>query len=533
MIKKIYAFGPAARKKLLRGAAVVGELVSATLGPKGRNSIIQTPYSAPSVTNDGVTIARNICLEDEIEDLGAQTVVEACMQTNDRAGDGTTTTATLACKIISECGKKIEEEDKTKDVGGGADVVGMSRAILEGGAQVIEMLKESAKPLKKGEVKNIISTSIGKIKPEYVEPITEMIEAVGKDGYISVEDNWNTQHGVSTELMQGMRFIGSYASPFMVTNRHKEAVWENTAVLVTNWRLETSASLKSLFIALKNAKRTKVVIVCEGYDRQVIVSLAAIMAAGETGKEVIKILAIKAPSLTTEQMEDVAAYTNAKFFDKNRADNLDTVTIEDLGFAKKVVTNEDETVMTGGAGKVEDRIKTLKAHLEAEKDVAFAEQIKRRIGALTSGFGIIRVGASTEPERKYIKYKIEDAVNAAKAALEEGVVKGGGLALVEIAEKLGKKHILYTTLNAPHEKIKENAGVDEMKVPSTVVDPVKVTRLAVENACSVAAQLITSESAIANKRKSLWDEFEKKIAPALSEDSDFRSDENQEQRFRT
>jgi chaperonin GroEL len=274
------------------------------------------------------------------------------------------------------------------------------------------------------------------------------------------------------------------------------------------------------------------VIIAEGFSAARIKTLATtvqvIRDSGDT--RLIEYLAIKAPSLTTEQFEDVAVFCNAKFFNKNLTDNnLTKARAMHLGFAKKVIASEDEIIITGTTGNVTERVELLKSQLEIEKDSAFAEQIKRRIGSLQSGLGIIRVGASTEPERKYIKYKIEDAVNAAKAALEEGVLPGGGIVLKEIAEELGPDNILYPALIAPHERIMANAGPN-LKIGKTILDPFKVTRYAVENACSVAAQLITAESAIANQRKTLWGEMEKKLAPR-DEMDDFRDDENQGQKF--
>ena len=536
MAERTIAFGSQARKKLLSGALKVGKYVGATLGPKGRNGIIQAPYSAPDVTNDGVTIARNIVLPDEIEDLGAQTVVEATMKTNERAGDGTTTTAVIACKIIEVCAKIIDEADKGTEFSKdqiGADVVAMARSIMEGKDIVIEKLKAMAKPVKKGEIKNIISTSLGKIYPEYIETLTELVESVGKDGYISVDDNWGTKYGVESQLFEGLRFLGTYASPFMVNTRHKEAVWENTPILVTNHRIETAAVLKEIINEMfKNGMR-KLVIFAEGFEKNFIMSVAKSFVMDQQGKgDPIKVLAVKAPSLTTSQLEDVAAYCGARFIDKNKGEDLMVVRTTELGFAKKVVVNEDDSIITEGKGNVSDRIKLLESELEIERDKAFKEQIKRRIGALRSGFGVVRVGASTDTERLYLKRKIEDAVYAAKAAIEEGVVQGGGLALQGIAKELGKDSILYEAMRAPNEKIETNAG-GPVKVPSTVIDPVKVTRLAVENACSVAAQLITAEVAIAYKKESLWDKLDKKLTPADQDDSDFRSEENQEISYRT
>lgn len=541
MINKIMTEGTEARAKLLNGAVTVARVVGRTLGPKGRNVVIQKAYSSPVITNDGVTVARHIVLQDPIEDLGAQTVVEATMKTNERAGDGTTTTAVIAGKLIEDCAKKIEIDDKGSflDGGeGGADVVGMARSIIEAKDIVIEKLKAATKLIKKGDLKNIISTSIGKIYPEYVDSLTEMVDKVGKDGYIAVEDNWGTKYGVETTLIEGMRFLGSYITPVMITNlKKKEVVVEDTHIIVTNHRPDTITYFTDLIKNLRASGKLRLVIIAEGFEREFIAQVASsyvrnaeTIMRGESA-DFFKVIAVKAPSLTTDQFQDVAAFCGAKFFNKDTGDdNLNLIKSTHLGYAKRVVIDEDDTIITGGLGNVAERLTALNAQLVEEKDIAFKEQLKRRIGALTSGFGIIRVGASTETERNYVKYKIEDAISAAKAALEEGIVKGGGLALQEIADELGKDNILYEALYAPYNKIRSNAGGD-IKVPATVVDPVKVTRLAVENACSVAAQLITCDVAIAQENKTIIGELQQALAPKDNED--FRDDENQELKYRT
>lgn len=539
MLKKVMIDGPAARKKILKGALEVGRMVGTTLGPGGRNALIISPYNAPTSTNDGVTIARNIALDDEVEDLGAQTMVEACMKTNERAGDGTTGTAVIAGALIEDCMTQIGIEEKAGALedSGRVNVVEMAKSILDARDIVIEKVKKGARDLKKGDIKNIVATSIGKIYPGYVDTLADMVEKVGSNGYISVEDNWNTQYGVDAQVLEGMRFLGTYNTPYAVTNNRKEAIWENALVLVTNHRIENAGALKNIIEKIKAPDgapgKQFLVIIAEGYSKDVNDAMAGAIILTRSGKKaMMQVLGVKAPSLTTEQFEDVAVFCDAKLIDKNTGATVETASFKDLGYAKKVVVDEDDTVITEGRGNVEQRLKVLNDHLKIEKDVSFANQIKRRIGALQSAFAIIRVGAPTDTEREYIKYKIEDAIYAAKAALEEGVVKGGGLALLEIAEELGTDNILYKALRAPHEKIKRNLGVTTLKVAPTVIDPLKVIRIQVENACSVAAQLITTEVAIANKRKSLWDELDKKMMPR-DEMDDFRDAENQQAGFRT
>ncbi len=544
MLKKIIASGSVAREKLLRGATLAGELVGKTLGPKGRNVIIQTAYHAPKITNDGVTLLRHCVLDDEIEDLGFQTVVEAAMKTNERAGDGTTTTGVIAAKLISDCAAEITKKEASGGLDGKskADVVDMSRRILEARDEVVALLKDQAKPVKKGDINKIVSTSLGKVYPQYVEMVTDMVEKTGVDGYVSVEDNFGTKYGIDTTLSLGMRFLGSYANVLMtsekiqngqlIINRNREAVWEDVAVIVTNHNLETITVVTEIVKKVRAAGKRKMLIIGNGFEPSVVKTALAGLLDSLNGGDSTRVLLVKAPSLTTDQLEDVAAFVGARLVNKNLSDGDIALAGEvNIGGVRKVVVDEDNTMLEGGKGNVAERVKILKAEIENEKDIAFKEQCRRRLGALQSGFGIIRVGAPTEPERDYIKLKIEDAVNAAKAAMEEGYVKGGGLALKAAADKLGKSSIVYGSLLAPNERMKENTG-GEFSVPATVIDPVKVTRLAVENAFSVASQLITADVAIAQHSKTLLEELKHGLFPSDRND-DFRDEENTQAKFLT
>lgn len=538
-MKKVIFEGEMARNKIIKGALTVTRILGSTLGPRGKNVIIQKAYSAPEIVNDAGTIARHIVLQDPTEDLGAQTIVEATMKTNDRAGDARTTTAVIAGKIIEVSTKSIGTQDAAMKVMGhqGKDVIAISRSILTSKDIVIQKLKENAKKLRKGELKNVVSTSIGKLYPEYIEGITDMVEQVGVNGYISVEDNWGTKYGVENTVIAGMRFLGSYASTVMMTDiEKKEGVYENMHILVTNHHLNSVIPLSDLIAALRGKGIKRLLIIAERFEKdildQVVSSYIRQVKTIQEGKpgDFFQFVFVKAPSLTTEQFEDVSVFCNANFFNKNLADNdLSLVSEAHLGFAEKVIIQEDDTIIKGGQGKVEDRLKLLNAELDAEKDSAFKEQLKRRIGALTSGFGIIRVGASTETERSYVKKKINDSVNSAKGALEEGIVKGGGLALKEIAEELGKDNVLYEALMEPYRLIQETT--EGAKIPATVIDPLKSLRLAVENACSVAAHLITCEASIADVRDTLWDKLDQKLE--LRDNDDFRADENRELNYGT
>ncbi len=548
MIKKVILEGKFSTNKLFKGALFVSRFLGSTLGPRGRNVIIQKAYSAPEIVNDAGTIARHIVLSDPTEDLGAQTMIEATMKTNDRAGDARTTTAVLGGRLLETTIEKIDKQ-KGGSLGGEsiADVISISREILDEKEKIIEKLKspKHSRKLKKGELKNVVSTSIGRIYPEYVDPIAEMVEKVGVNGYVSVEDNYGTKYGVETTLIEGMRFIGSYASLSMVTDiKTKESKYENPLILVTNHRLGSVSEINDLTQKQMNGEGKRyLVVIAEGYEKDFLINInqyyrTAAEAIIEGKPDIyFRILCVKAPSLTTDQFEDVAVFCDAKFIDKNKNQEVSKATLNDLGTAKKVIVDEDETQILFGRGNIKERLEILNAELEREKDSAFKEQLKRRIGALTSGFGIIRVGASTETERGYIKKKITDAVNSAKGALEEGVViscdskqgGGGGIALSEIADELGIKSIAYEALKKPNSIITQSTNGE--KIPITVMDSLKSTRLAVENSFSVIAGLITLEGSIADVRETLWDKLETALAPKDNED--FRADENQELKYRT
>lgn len=531
--------GSKGRAKILRGAAKVGKIVGVSLGPRGRNAIIKTKYSAPQITNDGVTIARHIMLKDEIEDLGAQTLIDGAMKADERAGDGTTTCIVLSSKTVGEYAKKIEEEDKSYDTGveeeggGVADVNKMAREILDVGKDTVEKLKKMARPLKKKDLKNVIASSMGTLFPEYVENITDVVESVGKDGFISVEDNYATQYGIDTEKVLGMRFTGNYATPYMITNRKtKEAVYEDVPVLVCNSDIASTKQMMSLLKSFTGSGQRKIVLIANKFEAPFVKLMASTVVQARQGNtQLIDFLCIKAPSLTSEQLEDVAVYCDAKFFDKkNDTTKLKNATVDQLGFVKKIVVSENGVIMLGGKGNVKERIELLKGEAEVEKDPAFKKQTERRIGALQSGFAIIRVGAATEGERIIAKKKIEDAYKAGQAAMKEGVVPGGGLALKTIAEELGEKHTMYIPLMEPYNLIQKSAG-GKLNIPDTVLDPLLVTRIAVETAFSGAASLITVEVGIAEKSPDLVDQLSAKLFPQNEVDDDFRQEHEDEAGF--
>lgn len=532
MEKKIIAVGDSAVEKFLRGVKVIDELVGGTIGPFGRNRIIYRKYGSPMVTNDGVTIARHTYLDDEIEDLAAQTLVEAALKTNDRAGDGTTSCVVETSALITSSFKRLTDANKTADFGGTRlSPMQLAREIRAAAPTALALLEEQKRDLSDEDLNNVIATSLENI--EYSKTLADLLRTVGKDGYISVEDNWATKYGIDTEVTNGMRFLGSYASPYLAqSSDQKEAVWNDTYVLVTNQHVESVVVFQELWKEMKAAGKTRLVIIGgfsegpTGFSRPVVTAIANSMQAAAQGAEVIQILAVKAPSLTSAELEDVAVFCNAKFIDKQLGMELKDVRLIHLGHANKIAADEDDVTIIEGAGDPTQRIEVLKEQIEREKDAMFEEKTKRRIASLSSGVGVIRVGAATEQERTYLKHKLEDAVNAAKAAMEEGVVEGGGIALQRVAEALGKEHILYDALMAPFIRIRENAG-GSIEMTSDVIDAYKVVRVGLENACSAAAALITCDGGIAVRRQHLLDVFERKLI-SRDEYADFRDDENQD-----
>ncbi len=518
MLKKEIFHGEEARRKLLIGVEKIGLYIGNTLGPQGRNAIIKRPHQPPLITNDGVTIARYTRLEDPIEDLGAQTIVETAMKTNQQAGDGTTTSVVIAVSLIRKCFSLLSNSATSLEP---FDPMTLYRKIQESKEKALALLK--AKAVDTVDIEDIITTSLE--DREFGKVIADMMKQVGKDGHITTEDNYATQYGITTETTLGMKFYGTYATPWMMTNiGRKEAIAENTPIIVTNGELEEIASLQKVFEELKKQGNLKCVIFAEKYSTNLVKSLAEIAKGFHEGKQ-MQILAIKIPSLTEDECKDIASFTKAEFFDRRSGSYLKDLKIYNVGFAQKVTVNGEYVSIMGGDGDVVVRTKELKEQLEQEKDLMFKAKLEKRIASLNSGVGIIRVGTMTEIERGYRKLKIEDAVNSARAALEEGVVKGGGLALKEVAEELGKDNILYDCLCAPYNKIQENAGKD-FEVDEKVVDPVKVTRLALENAISAASIFITSETAIADRPKTLWDELDNKLTMMHDNPNDFRDTEN-------
>jgi chaperonin GroEL len=476
-----------------------------------------------------VTVARHIFLEDPAEDVGAQVLVEASMKTNEQAGDGTTGTVVIASQLIEDCFAKLE----TGMIGNQGDAMSIFREIQQTKEEVVAKIKERAKEVTPEDLRNIITTSLE--NKEYGDKIADLIEQVGVDGYISVEENWATKYGIDIEVVNGMKFLGTYATPYSITTAKREAIYEDVPVLVCNHHIETTAVFERIWKEMISEKKQKLVIIAEKFEKKAIEMIAMnvinMNRARAEGKPMnfIEVLAVKAPSLTTQEFEDLATFVGATFVDKNAQGKLKNVGLNECGFAKKIIVTDSDVNILGGKGNdttlVTERIEKLKDELAIEKDTMFAEKLKRRIASLSSGVGVIRVGAMTEQEQEYWRYKIEDAVYAAKAAQKEGYVKGGGLCLSDIADELGEGNVLYHALKSTNKKILDNAGGD-FEIDENVIDPAMVIRMSLENACSAGGTLITCGGLITDENPDVWEKFIKNFAKANSkmENVDFRDE---------
>jgi chaperonin GroEL len=532
MAKQII-FNEDARKALKRGIDVVADVVKVTIGPKGRNVILDKGYGAPTVTNDGVSIARDITLKDKFENMGAEIIKEVAVKTNDTAGDGTTTSVVLAQAIITE---------GMKHTNMGLGVMGVRAGMEKATEDVVSALKSLAKPIKtKDEIRQVAvisaeSEEIGKI-------IANTIDKVGKDGVVTVEESPTS--GVESEVVEGLEFDKGYISAYMVTNAERmEAEYKDAHVLVTDKKISTIKDILPLLEKIAQTGKKELVIIADDVDGEALTTIVINKLRGG-----FNILAVKAPSYGDRKKEilgDIATVLGAQVVCDELGLKLDTVDLSVLGKASKVVATKDSTVIVGGKGKkseIDARVSQLKAQRENISSKFDIEKIDERIAKLTGGVAVIRVGAATETEMKYLKLKIEDAVNATKAAIAEGIVPGGGVALVKASQKVkiafDKKsatatdeykvgyEIILNACEVPLKQIAMNAGkgdgsiiVEHVKNVSGnggydalkdemvadmfahgIIDPVKVTRTGLQNASSAGAILLTTEVAVTDEPK--------------------------------
>jgi chaperonin GroEL len=520
---KLIAFGEEARRGLERGMNILADTVKVTLGPKGRNVVLDTKWGAPTITNDGVSIAKQIELDDPYEKLGAELVKEVAKKTDDVAGDGTTTATVLAQALVRE---------GLRNVAAGANPIALKRGIEQAVAAVTEMLANQAQDVETRE--QIAATaSISAADTTVGEMIAEAMDKVGKEGVITVEEN-NT-FGLELELTEGMRFDKGYISPYFITDTERmEAVLDDPYLLIVEKRI---SSLNDLLPLLEKVVQTEkpLAIIAEDVEGQALATLIVNKVRGT-----LSALAVKAPGFGERRkaiLTDLAILTGARVISDEVGLTLDNAELDMLGRARKVVVTKDETTIVDGAGAAEHiagRVAQLRAEIDKSDSEYDREKLQERLAKLAGGVAIIKIGAATEVELKERKHRIEDAVRNAKAAIEEGLLPGGGVALanaaVDALDKLDLTgdeatgaNIVRVALTAPLRQIATNAGLEGGVVAEGVnslppghgldvstgeyvdmikagiVEPAKVTRSALQNAASVAALFLTTEVLVADK----------------------------------
>jgi len=523
MPAKMIAFGSSARQRMLKGVNTLADVVKVTLGPKGRNVVLEKSFGSPTITKDGVTVAKEIDLKEKFENMGAQMVREVASKTSDVAGDGTTTATVLAQAIYNQ-GQKL--------VAAGANPMALKRGIDRGVAAVVEALKKQSKPTKdKNEITQIGSISanndlvIGKL-------ISEAMEKVGKEGVITVEEAKAME--TTLEVVEGMQFDRGYISPYFVTQPEKMTVTLTDAYILLNEK--KISSMKDLVPLLESVAREgkPLLIIAEDVEGEALATLIVNRLRGT-----LQVAAVKAPGFGDRRkamLEDIAVLTGGQVISEEMGVKLETVTTADLGRCKTVKIDKENTTIVDGAGKraaIEGRIKQIRAQVDETTSDYDREKLQERLAKLVGGVAVLHIGAATETEMKEKKARVEDALNATRAAVEEGIVPGGGVALVRCIgaldsvkakgdEKLGIG-ILRRALSEPLRQIVKNAGAEPSVVLNTVVehkddfgynaetgvfenlmaagviDPTKVVRFAVQNATSVAGLMITTEAMITEK----------------------------------
>ena len=511
-----------ARRALERGVNRLADAVKVTLGPKGRNVVIDKKWGAPTITNDGVTVAREVELEDPLENLGAQLAREVATKTNDVAGDGTTTATVLAQAMVHE---------GLRSVTAGANPMALKRGIDTAAAAVAEILLKSAREVEEqSEIANVATVSAQ--DPKIGALIAEAFDKVGKDGVITVEES--PTMGLELEFTEGMQFDKGYISAYFVTDQERmEAVFDDTYILLTSGKISSMAEFLPLLEKIAQTKKP-LVVVAEDVDGEALSTLVVNKIRG-----LLNVVAVKAPGFGDRRksmLEDMAVLTGGQVVSEEVGLKLDSVGLEVLGQSRRVVVTKDTTTIVDGAGEAEqvsDRIRQLRAEIEATDSDWDREKLQERVAKLAGGVAVLRAGAATEVELKEKKHRLEDAISATRAAIEEGIVAGGGSALVQAAAALddlgltGEEavgvSVVRKSLSAPARWIAENAGAEGGVVVATiaglpvghgynaatgeygdlvaqgVIDPVKVTRSAVQNAASIAGMLITTEVLVTEK----------------------------------
>ena len=532
-------FADEARRRLKLGVDAVAEAVVTTLGPKGRNVALDRKFGAPTITHDGVTVAKEIELEDPFENMGAQLLTEAATKTNEIAGDGTTTSTLLAHAIVT---------GGMKNLAAGANPMLLKRGIEAATQAIAEKITKSAIPVKtKEDIANVASVSAQ--DREIGELIAEVFDKVGNDGVITVEDSQGLQF--ETDYVEGMQFDRGYLSPYFITNPESmEAEISEAYILIHDKKISAAQDLVPLLEKMVQSGKRELVILAEDVDGEALATLVLNKLRG-----MLNVLAIKAPGFGDRRkamLQDIAVLTGASVISEETGRKLESADIADLGQAEKVVSNKDDTTVIGGKGKAKDikgRIEQIRVEIDKSTSDYDKEKLNERLAKLSGGVAVIKVGAATETELKEKKHRVEDAVSATRAAIEEGIVPGGGVALINVMSALDKLKMDYEdaqvgvtivrrSLEMPMRKISENAGKDGSVIVDTVrriqkekennkigydvlaedfvdmveagwIDPAKVTRGALENAASIAAMILTTEALIADKPE------EASAAPAM------------------
>jgi len=524
-VAKEIVYSENARKKLKAGADKLANAVKVTLGPKGRNVVLDKSYGAPVITNDGVSIAKEIELEDRTENMGAQIVKEASEKTNDMAGDGTTTACVLAQALIAE---------GLKNVTAGANPLAIKRGIDKGVDAVVASLKEMSKPISKKEEMAQVAT-ISAESAELGNLIAEVMTEVGKDGVVTVEESKNLD--IRKEIVKGLQFDRGYSSAYMVTDAERmEAALEDPYILITEKKITSLPELLPILEKVMQTGKKELLIIADDIEGDALATLVVNKLRG-----IFNALAVKAPGFgdrKKEMLQDIAAVTGATVVSEQLGMKLENVTIKDLGSARRVVAGKEKTVIVEGKGDkelIENRVKQIKNEIAKTESDFDKEKLQERLAKLAGGGAVIKVGAATEIEQKARQHKTEDALSATRAAVEEGIVPGGGVALLNAAKALDKLqvdgeeaigiNILKRALEEPIRQIAANAGVEgavviekirqnngtvgfnaakmkyEDMLTAGVVDPTKVVRATIQNAASAASILLTTEAMVVEKPK--------------------------------
>ncbi len=534
MAKQI-KYSEEARQALKKGVNKLADTVKVTLGPRGRNVVLDKGFGSPTITNDGVTIAKEIELKDKIENMGAEVIKEVASKANDKAGDGTTTAVVLTQAIVKE---------GLKNVTAGANPLALRRGIEKASKLVVEALKNiSKKVVNKEEISQVATISAE--DRELGNLIADVMQETGKDGVVTVEESQT--FGLSKEVVKGLQFDKGYISPYMVTNSESmEAILEDPYILITDKKISSIQEILPLLEKLTKIGKKDMVIIAEEVEGDALATLVVNKLRG-----VLNVLAIKAPGFgdrKKEMLEDVAVVTGGQVISESKGMKLENTELSFLGRARKVISTKETTTIVGGKGKkanIEARIAQIKREIERSTSDFDKDKFKERLGKLVGGVAVIKVGAPTEVEQKARQHKAEDALSATKAAIEEGIVPGGGVALIRALQSLEKLNlhkdekvggeILKKALTEPLRMIAYNAGVEgsvvvekvkngkgnfgfdaqnlEYKdlIEAGIVDPTKVVRSALENAVSGATMLLTTEAVVSE----IPEEKKEKMPPAM------------------